>query len=172
MSVSARPTTANRQRLRIALVLAAISLGVGALWLNYSRGFPDADGANIRVLVVPFTIAGTPPGWSGDSLAAALAERLAAVSKVQSMVSSGREAGADYVIEGDVWGEEFRFTVAVRVRRAGSRAALWSATFWRENLTDSTLATDLASAVVDAVNFPRNAVGPRTDSMTSSRIPQ
>lgn len=108
-----------------------------------------------RIVVLPFR---TPPSlshWSAEAFAESLAVQLRAIPALDARVGQGAAAEADYVLEGDVAGDSGRVAIALRLRPAGQRAASWSATFWRQDLADSTLAGDLARAVAEALQVTR-----------------
>jgi hypothetical protein len=118
-----------------------------------------ADLEGTRVLVVPFDADPAPSGWSGAALAESLAVRLSAAPGLDAAVAGNRSADADYLLEGDVAADSGRVVIALRLRPAGQRAATWSATFWRRDLTEPTLVGDLARSVIDAVIGPARREG-------------
>ena len=145
-----------RGRWKTAGVALVIFIAVGATVLLGPRGGRWA-GASLgaqRVIVTPFIVKGNAAVWDSSSLEDSIAVRLGADPQLVAL--AGREAAdADYVLEGTVSPDGDRLVIVVRLRPPGQRTATWTATFWRKAVADSSLATDLAFAVSEALRVNR-----------------
>lgn len=162
---------ASRSFLKSRLALGALFALAAPLACGGRDAAQARDGDMPRVVVAPPSTNGTPPGWSVDGYATSLAAAIGRIATVESHAGSGREADADYIVEGDVHGENGRFVLTLRVREAGRHTTLWSATFWRESLADSTLTGDLARAVAEAIHRTKAVAPPTTSTSTTKEKP-
>ena len=113
-----------------------------------------------RVSVLPFRTEPRVQGWSEEALAESVAARLRGIWRSETRVAVGVPPGqADYVLEGEVRTEAGRTVIALRLKPVTMGAAEWTATFWRRDLADTNLPSDLAHAVAVALR-PENRPAP------------
>jgi hypothetical protein len=118
-----------------------------------------------RVLVLPLRDDRAAEATQSAVLSESLATALSQSYDLDARIGRSSERGSDYVLEGDVTTDSARTAIVLRLRPAGQRTTSWTATFWRGNLADPGLATDLATAVAAALHSPprtspqRNAGG-------------
>lgn len=140
--------------LRLALGATLIIVtSVVLIWRARGAGWGDSPVKAQRVAVLPFSHSSFSGSVAG--LAESLAAQLRAIPALDARVGQGSVAEADYLLDGDVTGDNGRVAIALRLRPAGQRAASWTATFWRRTLADSTLSRDLARAVAEALSVSR-----------------
>jgi TolB-like protein len=150
-----QPYRPPRRTAALAIAVGTVLLVlIGFLYVRRSdaRMWTIGSGDTPRIIVGPFSATAPPKGWSADAFADSLAARLNVVGAVDATSRNKRERTADFVVEGDTRAEGNQMVVALRVRPANQRAAIWNATFWRSSLADPALPNDLAVAVADALN--------------------
>jgi hypothetical protein len=132
------------------LVLVALIMAGVALRHRWDAELPawgsPATGTSRRIVVGAFRGAGEPAAALADSVAAQL-ERSPGIDAHRG---SSLDANADYLLDGVVSATKGRTAIALRLW-TGQRSPVWTATFWRQNLSDTALAGDLARAVIEAL---------------------
>ena len=123
---------------------------------------PD-EGLMISLAVQPFEVGDSVPGmWESTAFADSLATRLSMVRGIQATANAN---DARFVLRGHVAMKEGRLILATRLGRGGSRDTVWTATFWRSASSGSSLLSDLAAAVAEAVfsESARETLAPKRD---------
>lgn len=130
-----------------------------------SKGAPDAQVPVIAVM--PFAHSGSMANQDviATGLSLQLSQDLSRVQRVRVLSPGtpasgvvdpraiGHDLGADFVLQGEVFGEGERLRVALRLNRCSDAALLWSQQFDRR--TNDTFATqdEIARAVLDALRI-------------------
>ena len=120
-------------------------------------------GLSISLAVEPFEVGDSVGArWNAVGFADSLATRL---SMVQGIHASTATAGNDarYVLYGTVAMKDGRLVLATRLGRGSERDTVWTATFWRSTTSGTTVLSDLATAVAEAVlgETAREALTPK-----------
>ena len=161
-----------RGRIPGVLLAAAgvVIVALGAVLAMSMRGpsatssAPAADeGLTISLAVQPFEVGDSVPGmWESTAFADSLATRLSMVRGIQATANTN---DARFVLHGHVAMKEGRLILATRLGRGGSRDTVWTATFWRSASSGSSLLSDLAAAVAEAVfsESARETLAPKRD---------
>jgi hypothetical protein len=155
-SVRERPWTGTRP---VGLIVGAvISLSLVALLAAYAirwgpfRQEPVASqpGLSVTIGVEPFeTSDSIPASWQSAAFAESLAIRLSLVPGLRAEATGA--SGARYTLRGRVAMQDGRLVLATRLGRDAERDTVWTATFWRNPASASSILPDLASAVAEAV---------------------
>ena len=141
-------------RTALAAVAAVLIVLVGVTWVlmgNRSQPEPTAltEGLRVSLAVEPFEVGDSvPAAWSASSFADSLAAQLSLIRGIQAATHS---SNARYVLRGHVTMKDGRLILATRLGRDGARDTVWTATFWRSAASGSSVLTDLATAVAEAV---------------------
>jgi hypothetical protein len=134
------------------IVLAVGAVMVATAWAGLRRrdvGWSRNDAA-IRLVIHPFRLATASNARVDESLAQAVAGRLGSENLVFARVSRS-DRGSDFVLDGEERNDGARSVLALQLRRSSQREVFWSATFWRAAVADSTLPSDLAAALTEAL---------------------
>lgn len=106
-------------------------------------------GLSISLAIEPFEVGDSVGGnWDAVGFADSLAAQLSTVRGIQA--TSGA-SNARFVLRGHVAMKEGRLILATRLGREGERDTVWTATFWRSATSGSSVLSDLAAAVAEAV---------------------
>jgi hypothetical protein len=149
-----------------ALVIVALGalLAMSMKGPSGTRSASAADeGLTISLAVQPFEVGDSVPGtWDSTAFADSLATRLSMVRGIQATTNTN---DARFVLRGYVAMKEGRLILATRLGHEGSRDTVWTATFWRSASSGSSVLTDLAAAVAEAVfsESARETLAPKRD---------
>jgi hypothetical protein len=134
----------------VAVIMLAALVAMGIRGLREPKKAPAPDrGLSISLAVEPFMVGDSVPGnWASTAFADSLASRL---SMVRGILTTANTGDAQYVLNGNVSMKEGRLILATRLGRPGGRDTVWTATFWRSATSGSSVLSDLASAVAEAV---------------------
>lgn len=141
------------------VLLAAAAVVIVALGALLAMSLKDAtgpgtalavdEGLTISLAVEPFEVGDSVPGtWDATAFADSLAARLSMVRGIHATVSM---SDAQFILRGHVAMKEGRLILAARLGREGRRDTVWTATFWRSASSGSSVLSDLAAAVAEAV---------------------
>lgn len=133
----------------IALVLALAAV------VTVDWGPPPAAathrGLIVTLAVEPFETADSVPGsWQSVAFAESLATRLSLVPGLQAQTVTA-ESGSRYTLHGRITMQDGRLVLATRLGRDAKHDTVWTATFWRNPASGTSILPDLASAVAEAV---------------------
>jgi len=120
-------------------------------------------GLSISLAVEPFEVGDSVGGkWDAAGFADSLAAQLSTVRGIQATHGT---ANARFVLRGHVAMKDGRLILATRLGRDGERDTVWTATFWRSATLGSSILSDLATAVAEAVfiESARETLIPRRD---------
>ena len=154
----------------VLLAAAVLIVALGAL-LVMSLKRPSGpgtapagdNGLTLSLAVEPFEVGDSVPGtWNSTAFADSLASRLSMVRGIQA---TSHTSDARFVLRGHVAMKEGRLILATRLGREGTRDTVWTATFWRSTNSGSSVVSDLAAAVAEAVfsESARETLAPKRD---------
>ena len=139
------------------VVLLLIAAWAWGPWRNRPEPAPIGDGLRVSLSVEPFEVGDSVPAqWSATGFADSLAAQLSLIRGIEAVAQS---SNAHYVLRGHVSMKDGRLILATRLGRDGARDTVWTATFWRSAASGSSVLTDLAQAVAEAV-FKESAQEP------------
>ncbi len=151
-------------------VAGAVIVGLAALFAMSIKepsepraAVGDSNGLTISLSVEPFEVGDSVPGtWASTAFADSLASRLSMVRGIQA-TSNTRDAR--FVLRGNVAMKEGRLILATRLGHVGRRDTVWTATFWRSATSGSSVLSDLAAAIAEAVfsETTRETLAPKRD---------
>lgn len=142
----------SRPALALTGLLMALAVTVTVAFMS-GRGSSELTepgrGLNISLLVEPFEVGDSVGGnWDAAGFADSLATQLSVVPGIHATTT---RSGARYVLRGNVAMKDGRLILATRLGRDGERDTVWTATFWRSTTSGSSVLTDVATAVAEAV---------------------
>jgi TolB-like protein len=111
------------------------------------------EGLRVSIVVHPFAAADSAPApWHPSVLADSLAIRLNRMRGLQARtLTAGDRRHADFTLRGAVGRRDGRVVITTRLHRALAEPPVWTATFLRSHASVDSLATDIATAVVEAL---------------------
>jgi len=170
-AVSGQPVSVARSpftRSRVAMALAAIALGGGALSLLPAKG----AGEPYRIAVLPFSAVGLADPALADGLSEELLSQFARNPslRVTGRTSSwqyrnraadlrkvGRELGVDYLVEGTVRRQGPGLRVTVALIKADDASALWSRSFSGSQQQAQPIQAAIGQGVIEALGLGAQA---------------
>lgn len=149
---------------------AVVIVALGVVLAMSMKGPPTPDsalaadeGLRISLAVQPFQVGDSVPGtWASTAFADSLAARLSMVRGIQATANTN---DGQFVLRGHVAMKEGRLILSTRLGREGSGDAVWTATFWRSTNSGSSVVSDLAAAVAEALfsESARETLAPKRD---------
>lgn len=104
-----------------------------------------------HVLVMPFQPDSDSRAGKGRAVAESLVVRLGKVAGLDVRLDTQEDGSADFTIRGEIASRDGRLVVATRLHPQNTKDVLWTATFWRRDLVDSALVSDLTTGLAEAI---------------------
>jgi hypothetical protein len=131
------------------VVVALAALATIALKDEREPSQVPSPGLNISLDVEPFAVGDSVgESWDAVGFADSLAAQLSMVRGIQATTGG---SSTRFVLRGNVAMKEGRLILATQLGRDGERDTIWTATFWRSATSGSSVLSDLAAAVAEAV---------------------